>query len=331
MTSKNKSIIEVKDLENLKKYLSSHPKMIVLAHANPDGDTLGGALGVYIGFKNAGYDVDMACIDGVPEKYRFMEQADVVMKDFDEDAYDAAVFVDCGNKKMVKFQEEKPRIISDKMVKINIDHHASNDHFGEINFVPLDVCSSTEVVYRLLQSLDMKVTPPIATALLLGVYTDTGGFMHQNTTPSSYLVGSELLKLGANINQISRNVFRSYEVKTLKLWGKVLENLHLTPDRAAIVGVKKKDYESIGATRADLEGVIDYVSSMPEADYSVLLSEDEKGNVKASLRTRKEDIDVKALAEKFGGGGHVKAAGFTIPDGHLEQEIKWKIVTEDGK
>ncbi len=328
MTKEAKSIIEEKDLTNLQKYLDTSPKMIVLAHGNPDGDTLGGALSVYIGFKNAGYDIDIACIDGVPDKYKFLSQSNEVLSDFDENIYDAVIYVDCGHQKMVKFNETKPRIISDEMVKINIDHHASNSHFGEINFVPLDVCSSTEVVYHLLKELVIKITPQIATALLLGVYTDTGSFMHQNTTPSSYLIGSDLLKLGANLTQIAKNVFRSYDIKTLKLWGKVLENLHVTADGAAIVGIKKKDYESIGATRADLEGVIDYVNSLPEADYSVLLSEDEKGNVKASLRTRKEDIDVKALAEKFGGGGHVKAAGFTIADGHLEKEIKWKIVTE---
>ncbi len=321
-------IIDVKHLEKLKTYFEQKPKMIVLAHANPDGDTLGGAIGVYLGLKSAGHDIDIACIDGVPEKYQFMAGTDLVMTDFDEDSYDAVIFVDCGNKKMVKFHETKPRIHSDKMIKINIDHHASNDHFGDINFVPLNVCSSTEVVYRLLQQLDIKITPAIATALLLGVYTDTGSFMHQNTTSSSYQVGAELLRLGANLSQISNKVFRSYDLKTLRLWGKVLENLHVTADRAAIVGIKKTDYTSIGATRADLEGVIDYVNALPEADYSVLLSEDEQGSVKASLRTRRDDIDVKALAEKFGGGGHVKAAGFTIPKGHLEKEIKWKIVTE---
>lgn len=328
MNKNEKPIIESKDLENLKKYLETNPKMIVLAHANPDGDTLGGALAVYLGFKDAGYDIEIACIDGVPPKYQFMSGSAAVMTDFDAESYDAVIFVDCGNKKMVKFHETKPRIHSNEMVKINIDHHASNDHFGEINFVPLHVCSSTEVVYRLLQQLEIAITPSISTALLLGVYTDTGSFMHQNTTPSSYLVGSELLSLGANLNRISSDVFRSYDFKTLKLWGKVLDDLHVTPDGAAIVGIKKDDYESIGATRADLEGVIDYVNSMPEADYSVLLSEDDRGNVKASLRTRNDSVDMKALAEKFGGGGHVKAAGFTIPGGHLEQEIKWKIVTD---
>ena len=323
---KNKSVIDSQNLDFLKRYLATKPKMIVLAHANPDGDTLGGALGIYLGFKNQGYDIDIACIDKIPDKYQFLSGVHEIQTDFNQQAYEAVIFVDCGNKKMVKFQETKPRIHSDDMVKINIDHHASNDHFGEINFVPLQVCASTEVVFRLLQHLNMKVTPQIATALLLGVYTDTGSFMHQNTTPQSYLVGAELLKLGANVTQISRNVFRNYEFKTFKLWGKVLEKLHVTEEGAAIVGIEKKDYESIGAKRSDLEGVIDYINSMSEVQYAVMLSEDEKGNVKASLRTRRKDTDVKALAEKFGGGGHVKASGFTIPKGHLKKEVKWKIV-----
>lgn len=328
MTHKFEHLIKNEELEKLEKYLLSRPKIIVLAHANPDGDTLGGAIGIYLGLKGEGHNVDIACIDGVPEKYAFLSGSDEVVRDFDEGQYEAVIFVDCGNKRMVKFHETKPRIHSDEMVKINIDHHASNDHFGEINFVPLEVCSSTEVVLRLLQRLNIAITPQIATALLLGVYTDTGSFMHQNTTSESYRVGAELLRAGANISQISKNVFRNYDLKTMRLWGKVLQNLHVTEDGAAIVGVEKEDYLSLGAHRSDLEGVIDYINSMPEAKYSVLLSEDEKGNVKASLRTRREDTDMKALAEQYGGGGHIKASGFTIKNGKLAKEVKWKIIQE---
>ena len=168
----------------------------------------------------------------------------------------------------------------------------------------------------------------MATQLLLGLYTDTGSFMHQNTTPESYFAAADMIDLGANISKIAKNVFHAYEFKTLKLWAKVLKNLHITSDGAAIVGVEREDYESIGAKRSDLEGVIDFINSIPEARYAVILSEDEKGNVKASFRTRQPDVDVKALAEKFGGGGHVKASGFTLPRGHLEKEVRWKIVQE---
>lgn len=323
-----KQIIDHENLEKLKRYLKTNPKIIILAHGNPDGDTLGGVLGMGLSLKEAGQNVQIACIDPIPKKYKFLAGIEEIQTDFNEDDFDAVIFIDCGNKKMTRFHETKPRIHSDKMVKINIDHHPSNDLFGEINFVSTTACSSTEIIFELLKSLELNITPKIATALLLGIYTDTGSFMHQNTTPKSYLAASQLIKLGGNVSQIARNVFQNYELKTFKLWGKVLQNLHVTSDGAAIVGVEKKDYKSIGASRSDLEGVIDYINSMPEAKYSVLLSEDEKGNVKASLRTRNEDVDVKALAEKFGGGGHIKASGFTVKGSRLEKEVKWKIIQE---
>ncbi len=325
MTHSN-ALIDTENLEKLKKYLETKPKIILLAHSNPDGDTLGASLALYEGLRSIGVHTEVACIDPIPEFLRFVPFAENMKSDFNSKDFDAVFFVDCGAKKMTRFQDTKPEILSEKMVKINIDHHPSNDLWGEINFVNTKAASSTQLSFELLKKLGVSITPKIATCLMLGLYTDTGSFMHQNTTPSCYKDAGELVKLGANISQISKNVFRSNEFKMLKLWGKVLHNLYVTPDGAAIVGVNKKDYENIGAKREDLAGVIDYINSMQEAKYSVLLSEDEKGNVKASLRTRKPDVDVKALAEKFGGGGHVKAAGFTIKDSKLEKEVKWKIV-----
>lgn len=325
---KQKNIINPEDSKKLKRYLKEKKRLIVLAHANPDGDTLGSAVSLYLGLKSIGQNIKIACIDKISQKYKFLNECENILTNFDENNFDAVIFVDCGNKKMTKFHEKKPKIHSDKMVKINIDHHPSNDYFGEINFISTNSASTTEIIFHLLKDLKINITPKIATALLLGIYTDTGSFMHQNTKPESYKIASELVKLGANISQIARNVFQNYELKTLKLWGKALQNLNVSADGAAIVGIEKKDYESIGASRSDLEGVIDYINSMPEARYSVLLSEDETGNVKASLRTRKKDVDVKALAEQFGGGGHVKASGFTIKGGKLEKEVKWKIVQE---
>ncbi|MCF7905794.1 bifunctional oligoribonuclease/PAP phosphatase NrnA [Candidatus Gracilibacteria bacterium] len=325
-----KELIDAANLEKLKKYLSTSPRIVILAHAGPDGDAIGSTLGLCEGLKSLGIEASVACLDGVPDFLSFCPFAETMQKDFDENKFDAVWFTDCGAKKMTRFHETKPDILSDKMVKINLDHHPTNDLWGEINFVATHAASSSQIVFRLLQALGAKITPRIATCLLLGIYTDTGSFMHQNTTPEVYQASAELMKLGANAAQISKHVFRSHEFRVLKLWGRVLQNLYVTDDGAAIVGVNKKDYESIGATREDLAGVIDYINSMPEAKYSVLLSEDEKGNVKASLRTRKPDVDVKALAEKFGGGGHIKASGFTIKDSHLKKEVKWKIVENEG-
>jgi len=275
--------------------------------------------------------VKIACIDGVPDKFKYLVDSQEVITDFDEQDFDGVIFVDCGHEKMSKFVDTKPRLLSGDMFSANIDHHASNKGFAQVNFVLTQAAAAAEIVMDILKELQIKITPAIATSLLTGLYTDTGSFMHQNTTPSVYSHCAELVRKGGNIQTIAKNIFNTYDLKTLRLWGKVLSGLHITSDGAAIVGVERKDYESIGATRADLEGVIDYINSIPEVQYSVMLSEDEKGNVKASLRTRKPDVDVKALAEKFGGGGHIKASGFMIPGGHLEKQIKWKIVQEDEK
>lgn len=328
-TAEQKSIIEIREVEKLKDYLATIPRLLVFAHANPDGDTMGGALALTQGLKSIGLSVTMACMDAVPDYLQFLSGTSEVVQDIRLSDFDGFCFVDCAESYMVGYQKTYPELLEGDLFRINIDHHASNNHFGTINFVPIEAASSTEVVFRLLQELEIKVTPAMATALLLGLYTDTGAFMHQNTTPQSYQVGAELVSLGANVTQISRHVFRSYDVRTLKLWARALQNLHLTPDGAAIVGISREDYDDLGAKRSDLAGVIDFINSMPDAKYSVLLSEDEKGNVKASLRTRKPDVDVKAVAEKYGGGGHIKASGFTIAGSHLQKEVKWKIVRED--
>ena len=324
----HKQFIKASELEKLNTWIESNPRVVIIGHSNPDGDTIGCSAALALGLEQRDITVQRACIDTVPEGFRFVSGTDQYVQDFDVKDFDTAWLCDCGDKVMTRFHEAKPEILSDTMTTINLDHHPTNDNFGDINFVDPRASSSCEMTLELLQKLDIQITPEIATALLLGLYTDTGGFQHQNTTPETYKAAATLVRAGGSVAKIAKNIFHSNEFRKFKLWGKVLKNLHLTEDGAAIIGAHVDDYQKLGATRKDLNGVIDWVSSMPEAQYSVLLSEDEKGNVKASLRTRKADVDVKALAEKFGGGGHVKAAGFTVRGGHLQKEVKWKIVTD---
>jgi phosphoesterase RecJ-like protein len=323
-----KTFIDENQLRDFKSHLENNPRIILITHANPDGDAIGSITGLYAGLQSLGVNVCAACIDEVPDFLKFCPLSNELKTDFDENEFDSVFFLDCGARTMTKFQDSKKHILSDKIYKINLDHHPTNDLWGDVNFVATNAASSSQIVFQLLQKLGAKITPQIATCLLTGLYTDTGSFMHQNTSPEAYFTASELLKLGGNVRVIAKNIFHTHEFKKLKLWGKVLQDLYVTKDGAAIVGVPKKEYESLDAKREDLSGIIDYINSMEEAQYSVLLSEDEKGNVKASLRTRKPNIDVKVLAEKFGGGGHIKAAGFTVKDSKLEKEVKWKILQD---
>ena len=115
----NKPNIDTENLKKLKKYLETDPKLIIITHASPDGDAIGAALGLYAGLKSIGISISVACIDRIPEFLSFVPFANQLQQNFDENQYDAVCFVDCGNKKMTKFHETKPKILSDKIVKIS--------------------------------------------------------------------------------------------------------------------------------------------------------------------------------------------------------------------
>jgi len=213
---------------------------------------------------------------------------------------------------------------------VNIDHHASNDNFGTINMVDSQSASTTMILYKFLKYAGYEITPQSATALLTGIYNDTGSFMHQNTTPDTLKIASDLMNYGGRIVDVSRNLFKTTPVSTLKLWGKVLDNLKINKDGVAMSVITKSDFDECGAEIDELSGAVDFINCVPETKFTVLLHEDEKGNVKGSFRTRNEEVDLEEIASKFGGGGHKKAAGFTLP-GKLQKETTWKIIPAHDK
>jgi len=172
----------------------------------------------------------------------------------------------------------------------------------------------------------IEICPAMATALLCGVATDTGSFQHSNTNARVLRIAARLVRRGGDLSQISRNIFRRHKIEKLKLWGRVLRRAQKNSENFIVSRVNEKDFLATGTTTADLSGVIDFLNSVPNSKFSLLIT-DAGGKVKASFRTLRDDVDVAALAEKFGGGGHKKAAGFTVP-GKLQREVKWKIVRD---
>ncbi len=148
--------------------------------------------------------------------------------------------------------------------------------------------------------------------------------MHSNTNSEALRIGARLLAKGANLRGISKEIFNTTKISTMRLWGRVLKNIQRTPKGVTMSVVTQKDFEECGAAYDEMTGVVDYVNSVPGSAYSVILTE-KKGAVKGSLRTLNDDVDVSAIAAQYGGGGHIKAAGFTLP-GRLEKEVRWKVV-----
>ena len=225
------------------------------------------------------------------------------------------------------FAETKPELLEGDKPFVNFDHHVSNENFGTINPVDVDACSTAMIMYKFLNFCDWPITRDIATCLLHGIYFDTGGMMHSNTTCEVYKIAGKLMSRGADLKKVSKELFHTTPVNRLRLWGRILEKAYVNEEGVTVSAVGRSDYESSGASSKDTGGAIDFLNAVPDSKYCVLLSEDEKGLVKGSLRTQREDVNLSEVASKWGGGGHPKASGFGV-EGVLKPVMTWKIMPE---
>ncbi len=308
------------------KSINSAEKILLISHKGPDGDTVGSAIALYDYLTSIGKEVLPVCYDLIPEPFYFLPHIEAYEQEFVSEDYDLVIVLDCGAHYMTNFHETHPELFDKSRPVINIDHHPSNDGFGTINIIQTISCSTTRIIYEMFKMLKWPINRNIATALLTGLYTDTGSFMHSNTRPSTLRTAGDLLLKGGDLRKIRKYIFKTTPISSLKLWGRVLKNIHINDKGVTMTVLNEKDFEETKAHYSELSGVIDYVNSVPGSDFSVMLTERD-GKVKGSLRTLKDDVDVAAIAGEFGGGGHKKAAGFTVP-GHLEKEIRWRVVED---
>lgn len=309
-------------------YIGKSQKILIISHRKPDADTLGAAIALRIWLGSIGKEVTLACVDKPDGEMDFFPHLDEFVQDFDVDEFDLRFIVDAGASYMTNFHLKYSNFFEVSVPIINIDHHASNDHFGQVNIVDAVAPSTTVMLYRMFKDLGVDIDANIATCLLAGIYGDTGGFMHSNTDMEVYKISADLMAKGGNVKGIIKSLFKSKSLETLKLWGKVLEKVQVTNDGVVMSVVKDEDYEQIGSTPENLSGVVDYLNMVPDTKFAVLLNEDRKGNVKGSFRTRQTDLDLSRIAAVFGGGGHPKASGFMLP-GKIQENLKYTIVSQD--
>lgn len=298
---------------------------LIISHRQPDGDTIGSNLALrkilmlYFGIK-----VTSACADPLPYSLKFLPDSKDVHKGFIEDEIDLIISVDCSSFDQIKYNEIRPNFFKKNIQIINIDHHASNNNYGDLNLVDANAASTTMIVYRLIKALQVPIVPSVATNLLAGIYCDTGSFMHSNTCPEIYKIASDLMQSGASANEIVKHMFKTKTVEQLRLWGKVLENIKVNKKGSIVSKITANDFVDTNSSPKDLSGVINYLNSVPNCKMSMLLSEDMKGNVQGSIRTNEDEFDASEISCKLGGGGHKKAAGFTLPGKIVAEEV-WRI------
>ncbi|OGJ42090.1 hypothetical protein A3B60_00580 [Candidatus Peregrinibacteria bacterium RIFCSPLOWO2_01_FULL_39_12] len=317
------------EFQKAKRIFLENQKFCIISHRSPDGDAVGSNLGLRLALESLGKEVVSACVDPAPENSSWLKKADTFVTDFNYEDFDAIVSVDCGALKLFVFHEAKPEILSGQKPFINFDHHISNNGFGTVNPVAPEECSTSIIIYKFLQFCEWPVTIDIATCLMHGIYFDTGGLMHSNTSGEVFKVVSDLLSKGANLRKIVKELFHTTPINKLRLWGRIMERTYVNEDSVTISAVGKSDYDACNSTSHDTGGVIDYLNAVPNSKYCLLLSEDEKGLVKGSLRTQRDDINLSDVASQWGGGGHPKASGFGV-QGKLMPVMSWKILSEGG-
>jgi len=313
-----------KEFQKAASLISNSEKILIVSHRNPDGDTIGANLALKQVLSGTGKQIVSACADQIPFSLVFLPGSTNIQIPINPEDFDLIIAMDASSTEQIKYEEIIAIINKKKIPVINFDHHATNKNFGTVNIVNTDAASTTEVLYEFFKFLDIDLIPQIATCLLAGLYSDTGSFMHSNTKQSSFNIASELLSKGASITQIINNMFKTHTVEQLKLWGRVLENARANKKGSIVSKVTQKDFDETGSSPRDLTGIINYLNSVPNAKMTILLAEDTKGNVKGSIRTQNDDIDATKISGKFGGGGHAKAAGFTIPGKIVSEEV-WRI------
>jgi phosphoesterase RecJ-like protein len=305
--------------------LKSAKRVKCMCHRNPDGDAIGSVAGMAILLEDnlPNIPVELYCVDPSPPLFSYLPHAGRIRQDLKAEEGDVFVFLDSAEAKLTEYHEKLPQIFGGAWPSICIDHHVTNSKYAEINIVVAEASSTCEILADFADALEWKLSADAATALLTGVYTDTGGLLHSNTTPKVYRTVARLLRAGARQSTMVQQVFRTAKISTLRLWGRVLEKISVTDEGGAISALTERDFLATGAEYSELTGAIDYVNAVPGMKFSLVLTE-RGGKVKGSIRTLRDDVDVSKMAAGFQGGGHKKAAGFAV-EGKLVPEVRWKV------
>ena len=306
--------------------LGSAEKLIVVTHENVDGDALGSLVAMQEILEALGRDSLMFIDAGefpLPQEYRFFTLSGLVQAPPDDLEERTIVFLDCGN--LERNPAEAFRQAGGSALHIvNIDHHHDNTRFGTVNYVLPEASCTAEIVWDLMRGLGVEPTLQIAEALYVGLITDTGRFMYENTGPRAHLMAADLIEAGVDVHEIYRRVYEGMPFGKLALLARGLSKVaRYDGGRLTVTELDAVDFAESGAEESYSEGVIDHLRAVEGTAVAALIRERISANGggparKVSLRASDERVDVSAIARAQGGGGHRQAAGFSTSLGHDE-------------
>lgn len=312
--------------QKFKHLLLTSDRVLLVSHKKPDGDTLGSATAVLNYLLREGKEARAFCADRIPEQYSYLPSIEhftndpaVFVQDFDLVClFDASDPAYAGVADLVKSMPRRPTII-------NVDHHATNLRFGDLNVLFTDASSTAEVVYRFCEVNRITIDSRMATCLLTGIITDTSNFVNPATNAVCIRAASDLLVCGARLGDITSFLIRNKTVLGLQIWGRALERIRENSELGiASTVVRDTDLTEIGAEVGDVvEGLANFLTAVLNVPIIMVLYEKNDGTIKGSLRSARKDVSL--IAKSYGGGGHKKAAGFSVTGAVDEENGLWQI------
>lgn len=296
-------------------------RFLITSHARPDGDSIGSQLALAWALRAVGKSVRLVNHDPVPAPYQaFPGATDIEVAGAVDGEFDAAFVLECGDL-------SRPDVAGlDRYFVINIDHHLGNTGYGAINWFDQSASACGELVLELVDTLGVALSREIATHVYVAILADTGSFRHSNITARTFDICRRAAEAGVDAAAVARQVFDSSTVGKLRLTGELLARMQLEDaGRLAVLHLDDQILRDTGGTRDETEGLINLPLAARDVQAVVMFKAERPGEIRVSLRS-KGDIDVRAVAVRYGGGGHTNAAGFTA-QGSLE-DVERRIVAE---
>ncbi len=279
----------------------------ITGHTRPDGDCVGTALGLYNYIISNYHKQVTVYLEPFPNEFKFLKGADLVKGEADDTIYDLFIVVDCGGTDRFPMFA---KVYENAKYTMCVDHHISNKGFGDWCKVDVDACSAAEAIYKLVDA--DKINKNAAECLYMGIVHDTGVFKHSNTTKSAMSIAGDLIEKGANPAFIIDETFYKKTLIQNKLLGIALNKMIQFADgKITATVLDLADYRSIDAHRLDAEGIVDQLRVTEGTEVAMFISEVGEGEYKISLRSN-NIVDVSKIALNHDGGGHIRAAGFTM-------------------
>jgi len=290
----------------IKKRLQGSQNILLVSHVRPDGDAIGSLLAFGLTLQEAGKKVQMVLADGVPSSFRHLPGSDQVRKSA-QGSFDLTIVVDCADLKRAGKSLDgygKP--------DLNIDHHVTNEHFGNLNLIDPNAVATSSILFRHLPEWGYAITQPVAANLVTGIVTDTLGFRTTNTTPEALRQVATLMEFGVDMTNLYYHGLVRRTLPAARYWGAGLSSLQCADGivwgTLTLANRKKADYSS-----NDDADLINVISSIDDNDITMVFVEQTNRSVKISWRTQNPELDVSRIAVEFGGGGHPGAAGADVP------------------